>query len=98
MLLADTTFMCLCVWSGLVCAEKRALYEFIVRHFLASCSKDAVGQETNVTIDIGGEAFRTTGKHAGLVVSWTTHRLGTILHQHHVYVRKEEAAKRPCTV
>jgi DNA topoisomerase-3 len=42
-------------------AEKRALYEFIVRHFLASCSKDAVGQETNVTIDIGGEAFRTTG-------------------------------------
>lgn len=47
---------------AVVCvAEKRALYEFIVRHFLASCSKDAVGQETNVTIDIGGEAFRTTG-------------------------------------
>lgn len=42
-------------------SEKKALYDFIVRHFLASCSKDAVGQETNVTIDIAGEAFRTTG-------------------------------------
>mgnify|MGYP001810701080 CR=1 FL=1 len=47
-------------------AEKKALYEFIVRHFLASCSKDAVGQETNVTIDIAGEVFRTTGRRQGL--------------------------------
>jgi hypothetical protein len=67
---ADTTiYICWRVWCVhllaclLVCAEKRALYEFIVRHFLASCSKDAVGQETNVTIDIAGEAFRTTGTH-----------------------------------
>jgi DNA topoisomerase-3 len=42
--------------------EKRSLYDFIVRHFLASCSKDAVGQETNVAIDIAGETFRTTGE------------------------------------
>ncbi|WIA41751.1 hypothetical protein OEZ86_009091 [Tetradesmus obliquus] len=41
--------------------DKRLLYEFVVRHFLASCSKDAVAFETTVTIDIAGEAFRTTG-------------------------------------
>lgn len=41
--------------------EKKAVYELVVRHFLACCSKDAVGQETVVEIDIAGEAFRTTG-------------------------------------
>ncbi|GIL96392.1 hypothetical protein Vretimale_2261, partial [Volvox reticuliferus] len=41
--------------------DKRQLYEFIVRHFLACCSKDAIGSETQVEIDIGGERFRTTG-------------------------------------
>lgn len=41
--------------------DKLALYEFVVRHFLASCSKDAVGFETSVAIDIAGEGFRTTG-------------------------------------
>jgi DNA topoisomerase IA len=45
----------------LLLPDKRALYEFVVRHFLASCSKDAVAFETTVTIDIAGEAFRTTG-------------------------------------
>ncbi|CAB4066460.1 TOP3 [Lepeophtheirus salmonis] len=33
------------------------LYEFIVRHFLASVSKDAIGKETTVNIDINGEKF-----------------------------------------
>jgi DNA topoisomerase IA len=47
--------------AGAAAADKRALYEFVVRHFLASCSKDAVAFETTVTIDIAGEAFRTTG-------------------------------------
>jgi DNA topoisomerase-3 len=43
-----------------------------VRHFLASCSKDAVAFETSVTIDIAGEAFRTTGAHENtmLVHCW----------------------------
>lgn len=31
------------------------VYELITRHFLACVSKDAVGKETNVTIDINGE-------------------------------------------
>ncbi|KAI7839931.1 hypothetical protein COHA_006325 [Chlorella ohadii] len=41
--------------------EKEALFEFIVRHFLACCSRDAEGQETRVTIDIAGEGFTATG-------------------------------------
>ena len=40
--------------------EKR-LYEFIVRHFLACCSKDAQGVETTVIIDIAGERFTAKG-------------------------------------
>ena len=35
------------------------LYEFIVRHFLACVSKDALGKETTVNIDINGEKVRT---------------------------------------
>lgn len=40
--------------------EKR-LYEFIVRSFLACCSKDAQGQETTVTINIADELFYSNG-------------------------------------
>lgn len=37
------------------------LYEFIVRHFLACVSQDAVGQETVVDIDIAQEKFSASG-------------------------------------
>ena len=37
------------------------LYEFVTRHFLACCSKDAVGDETHVEIEIAGERFHTNG-------------------------------------
>lgn len=40
--------------------EKR-LYEFIVRHFLACCSKDARGQEVMVEIEIAEERFSASG-------------------------------------
>lgn len=33
----------------------KKVYEFIVRHFLACCSKDAQGHETVVDIDVNGE-------------------------------------------
>ena len=46
--------------DGLQGNEKR-LYEFIVRHFLACCSKDAQGVETTVEIDIAGERFIAKG-------------------------------------
>ncbi|GBP35686.1 DNA topoisomerase 3-alpha [Eumeta japonica] len=41
--------------------NEQRIYEFIVRSFLACCSKDAQGQETSVTIDIAGEKFSATG-------------------------------------
>lgn len=37
------------------------LYELITRHFLACVSKDAVGTETIVNINIAGEKFTATG-------------------------------------
>ncbi|KAL5017788.1 hypothetical protein ScPMuIL_003510 [Solemya velum] len=41
--------------------DERKLYEFIVRHFLATCSKDAQGMETTVEIDIAEERFTAQG-------------------------------------
>lgn len=32
----------------------------ISRHFLACCSKDAVGEEYEVVADIGGEEFKAS--------------------------------------
>ena len=37
--------------------DEGRVYEFIVRHFLACVSQDAVGKETTVNIDIAGEKF-----------------------------------------
>jgi DNA topoisomerase-3 len=34
------------------------VYEFVVRHFLACCSRDAEGMETIVDIDIAGEKVK----------------------------------------
>ncbi|XP_073945480.1 DNA topoisomerase 3-alpha-like isoform X2 [Choristoneura fumiferana] len=41
--------------------NEQRLYEFIVRSFLACCSKDAQGQETTVAIDIANEKFSANG-------------------------------------
>jgi DNA topoisomerase-3 len=41
--------------------KHKAIYELIVRHFLASCSDDALGKETTVTVDIAGETFSCKG-------------------------------------
>ena len=43
-------------------SEKTRLYEFIVRSFLATCSKPAVGFETRLEICVAGEGFSTTGQ------------------------------------
>jgi DNA topoisomerase IA len=42
--------------------DKKKLYDFIVRSFLATCSKPAVGRQTIVNIDIAGEAFNARGQ------------------------------------
>ena len=41
--------------------DRKRLYEFICRSFLASCSKPAVGFQTQIEATIAGETFSTTG-------------------------------------
>eukprot|EP00884_Botryococcus_braunii_P013362 jgi/Botrbrau1/22026/Bobra.0024s0040.1 len=41
--------------------DKKRLYDFIVRSFLAACSKPAIGFQTVVQIGIAGETFRASG-------------------------------------
>ncbi|XP_052196823.1 DNA topoisomerase 3-alpha [Diospyros lotus] len=42
--------------------DHHRLYELVVRHFLACVSKPAVGAETTVEIEIGGELFSASGR------------------------------------
>ena len=48
-------------YVGTLQGNEKRVYEFIVCHFLASCSKDAQGVETTVEIDIAGERFTAKG-------------------------------------
>jgi len=41
--------------------DEWAVYELVVRHFLACCSRNATGSETKVTIKVKGETFIATG-------------------------------------
>jgi DNA topoisomerase-3 len=41
--------------------EKRGVYEFVARHFLACVSADAVGYETVVEAEVASERFRASG-------------------------------------
>eukprot|EP00899_Mesostigma_viride_P001798 jgi/Mesvir1/11619/Mv00025-RA.1 len=41
--------------------DKKRLYDFVVRHFLACCSQPAVGYETTASIDIAREGFTARG-------------------------------------
>ncbi|CAI4047833.1 hypothetical protein SUVZ_12G2720 [Saccharomyces uvarum] len=47
-----------------VSPTERRIYEYVARHFLASCSEDAKGQATTLVLDWAGERFTA----AGLVV------------------------------
>ncbi|XP_071455278.1 DNA topoisomerase 3-alpha [Hetaerina americana] len=48
-------------YTASLSGNERKLYELIVRHFLACCSKDAEGMETVVEIDIANEKFCANG-------------------------------------
>lgn len=48
-------------YSSTLQGNEGRLYEFIVRHFLACVSQDALGQETIVDIDIAQEKFSASG-------------------------------------
>ncbi|XP_036875404.2 DNA topoisomerase 3-alpha isoform X5 [Manis javanica] len=52
---------CLVLYQLCMEGNEQRLYEFIVRHFLACCSRDAQGQETTVEIDIAQERFVAHG-------------------------------------
>ena len=41
--------------------DERAIYNFVVRRFLACCSDDAKGELTTLEIKYGSEVFRTSG-------------------------------------
>ena len=41
--------------------EEKKVYEFIVRHFLACCSKDALGIETTANLSVNKESFSASG-------------------------------------
>lgn len=53
------TCLFICISSS---GNEGRVYEFIVRHFLACCSKDAQGHETVVDIDINGEKVQPAVK------------------------------------
>ncbi|KPJ08784.1 DNA topoisomerase 3-alpha [Papilio machaon] len=48
-------------YTNSLSGNEQRLYEFIVRSFLACCSKDAQGQETTVSIDVANETFSASG-------------------------------------
>ncbi|XP_077591384.1 DNA topoisomerase 3-alpha [Stigmatopora nigra] len=48
-------------YTSMLQGNEARVYEFIVRHFLACVSQDALGQETIVDIDIAQEKFSTSG-------------------------------------
>ena len=49
------------VLTGDHTVQEKKVFTFIAQHFLACCSKDAVGMETLVTFDVGGESFKLKG-------------------------------------
>ncbi len=46
---------------GTLTGDAKRVYELVVKHFLACCSKAAVGHETSVCANIGGEGFKASG-------------------------------------
>ncbi|CAI5758618.1 unnamed protein product [Candida verbasci] len=42
-------------------ADEKKIYEYVVRRFLACCSKDAIGQTNTVTLKWGDEFFTASG-------------------------------------
>ena len=42
-------------------ANEEKIYTFLVCHFLASLSSDAIGEETKITLALGDEKFKAQG-------------------------------------
>ena len=41
--------------------DDKKIYEYVTRRFLASCATDALGEESVVIIELGGERFHASG-------------------------------------
>ncbi|KAI8983112.1 DNA topoisomerase [Pilobolus umbonatus] len=48
-------------YNGSLTGNAARVYEFIARRFLGSCWKNAIGMETNVEVEMGGELFDAKG-------------------------------------
>jgi len=56
-------------YAGNLTGDDKRVYEYIARRFLACCSKNALGYQTRVEVNYGGEEFHATGepkKNGGL--------------------------------
>jgi len=50
-------------------SDQQKIYELVCRRFLATLAKDAISETVNVSIDISGEAFKTSGYRL-IEVNW----------------------------
>lgn len=49
-------------YAGNLTGDDKRVYEYIARRFLACCSKNALGYQTRVDVEYGGEEFHATGR------------------------------------
>ena len=49
-------------YAGNLAGDDKRVYEYIARRFLACCSKNALGYQTRVEVEYGGEEFHATGE------------------------------------
>lgn len=47
--------------SSIANPQQRRVYELVVKHYLACCSRDALGRETQLVVRMGAEEFQATG-------------------------------------
>lgn len=47
--------------TGKLASDQQRIYELVCRRFLATCAKDAISETVDVSIDISGEEFITSG-------------------------------------
>lgn len=48
-------------YAGNLAGNEKKVYEYVTRRYLASCSKDAEGFQTTITVAVNGEEFSANG-------------------------------------
>jgi DNA topoisomerase III len=49
-------------YAGNLAGNEKKVYEYVTRRFLASCSKDAEGFQTTITVNVNNEEFSANGR------------------------------------